>query len=84
MGTVAEDVFSKALGLPEADRAELARRLLLSLEPEATEQVTAQEEAWAALIEERARSIDEGRATLVPWEEVRARLKRSLAESRKS
>lgn len=84
MSIASEDLLVKALELPEADRAELAHRLLRSLEPEISDREPGYEEAWAALIEERSRSIDEGRATLIPWEEARVRLRRSFAKGRES
>ena len=65
------ELFREASELPDADRAELAGRLLESLHGKADENVEA---AWAEEIERRIRQIDSGEVTTIPWEEVRARL----------
>lgn len=61
-------VASAALSLPEAERAELAARLLNSLDGPPDEDA---EEAWKAEI---ARRAADGGAATVPWAEVRAAL----------
>ncbi len=73
------ELLSQLLDLPVADRAEIACRLLLSLEPEGPERDPDWEESWKAEIEARLLAIDEGRTTLIPWEEVRDRLRQSLS-----
>jgi putative addiction module component (TIGR02574 family) len=64
-------IIAEALKLPEQERLEIAERLYESLDgppdPDA-------EEAWAAEIERRLRSIDSGEAVLIPWEEARRRI----------
>jgi putative addiction module component (TIGR02574 family) len=66
-----EKLFREASDLSEADRAELAGRLLDSLETERDEGVEA---AWAEEVERRIRQIDSGEVKTIPWEEVRAKL----------
>jgi putative addiction module component (TIGR02574 family) len=71
MSPTVEKLFREASDLPEADRAELAGRLLDSLESERDEGVEA---AWAEEVERRIRQIDSGEVKTIPWEEVRAKL----------
>jgi len=68
METQFGSVSSAALSLPEAERAELAARLLDSLDGPPDDDAG---EAWKAEIARRA--ADRGAAT-VPWAEVRAAL----------
>ena len=65
------DLFQEASQLPENDRAELAGRLLDSINGEPDRNV---ELAWAKEVERRVREIDSGEVSTIPWEEVRARL----------
>jgi len=72
MKPVVEDVVRQALKLDEHDRAEVAARLLDSLEqvePEA-------EDVWAAELERRAAELESGAFQGVPWEDLRERLVR--------
>ncbi len=71
MGRSVQDLFREASKLPENDRAELAGRLLESLERPADADVEA---AWAEEIERRIRQIDAGELKTIPWEQVRAEL----------
>ena len=61
--------------LTEAERAELAGLLLESLEPGGDPDA---EKAWIAEVERRMEQIDSGQAQLVPWEQVRTRLRSRL------
>jgi putative addiction module component (TIGR02574 family) len=70
----AKKVLSLALDLPQHERAELASRLLASLEDE-DEGV---DEAWAREIERRCRALDSGEATTSDWNEFRARVERDI------
>ena len=72
MTTNAKDVLDAALALPIKKRAQIVDRLLQSLEerlPVATEQAEI-DAAWAKEIERRVREIDEGRAKLIPADDV--------------
>lgn len=71
MGRTLQELFREASELPENDRAELAGRLLESLEGPAEPDVEA---AWAEEIERRIRQIDSGEVQTIPWEQVRAEL----------
>ena len=68
-------VFRDASELSEQDRATLAGLLIDSLETEVDPDV---EEAWAAEIARRVAHIESGEAKLIPWEEVRRRLRERL------
>ena len=71
------ELFHEASQLSEAERAELAGRLLESLHGEPDEGVEA---AWAQEIERRVREIDTGDVKTIPWSEVRAKLHARLGE----
>ncbi len=70
-----EQVLREALDLPEKERAEVAARLLESLDPEKEDDVDA---AWAAEIEKRCADLDAGRTTTLDWEDVRRRIEREI------
>jgi putative addiction module component (TIGR02574 family) len=74
MTRIVEDLYAKASELPSEDRAELAGRLLASIEEESDEGV---EEAWAAEIERRMADFRAGRVKTIPWSELRAHLHRT-------
>ena len=74
--SVAPDLFSKVLGLPGPDRAELAHRLLLRLETEPFGHDC--EGAWAAESEQRAKAIDSGKANATDWREAVERMRQNL------
>ncbi len=67
-----EEVVRQALALDEDDRAEVAARLLDSLEetePEA-------EDVWVAELERRAAELESGAVQGISWEDLRERLMR--------
>jgi putative addiction module component (TIGR02574 family) len=70
MGAEALRILESALALSENERAELAAKLLDSLDEGSDPDA---EEAWAAEITKRAESVLRGEAKLVPWEEVQAK-----------
>lgn len=64
--------MDEALALPAEDRAALVDALSASLEPvELTNE-------WRIEIQRRIDAIERGEAELVPWDEVRARLRARL------
>lgn len=67
----AEAVLKEALSLGESERAEIAGRLLESIEPPAEADV---ERAWREEVRRRVAQIDAGEARLIPWDEVREQL----------
>jgi putative addiction module component (TIGR02574 family) len=73
MTRAVEELYEQASHLPAEDRAELAGKLLESIEHPPDEGV---EEAWAAEIERRMAEYRAGRVKTIPWSEVRAHLHR--------
>jgi putative addiction module component (TIGR02574 family) len=67
-------IFEEALRLPERERADLAGRLILSLHPDADEQVEA---AWAAEIDRRLDGFEASKARSVPWSQVKKSLRQA-------
>jgi putative addiction module component (TIGR02574 family) len=65
------NILKQALKLPPEARAALAGSLLDSLDEPLDR---AAELAWEAEIASRIREIDEGKVTLIPWAEARARI----------
>ncbi|MEO8382277.1 MAG: addiction module protein [Acidobacteriota bacterium] len=74
MTRAVEVLYEQASQLSEEDRAELAGKLLESIDDPADEGV---EEAWAAEIERRLADYRAGRVKTIPWSEVRAQLHRA-------
>lgn len=74
-----EDLYEEASQLTENDRAELAGRLLESLDGEPDPAV---EMAWATEIERRIKEIENGEVELIPWETVREELWRRSNEAK--
>ena len=68
-------VLEQALSLPEEDRAEIAARLLESLDDGDREGVDA---AWAQEIDRRCEALDKGDAVTSDWNEFRARIERDV------
>jgi putative addiction module component (TIGR02574 family) len=74
--SVTEELLSRALQLPEAERAVLTRCLLLSLEPETFDEDSAA--AWDAELEARLARVDQGPFTARDWREALAHIRQSL------
>jgi putative addiction module component (TIGR02574 family) len=72
--SIVEDLFAKAVTLPEDDRAALAALLLDSLEDEAIEEDV--EQAWAAEVQRRMANYRAGNVQTIGWTELRERLHR--------
>jgi putative addiction module component (TIGR02574 family) len=60
-----------ALRLPESERADLAARLIDSLDPGADDDAEA---AWSEEIRRRVDDLKNGRVRSIPWDEVRRML----------
>jgi len=76
----AQELLREALTLPVDERANVAAELLASLDEPATADPAAVEAAWAREIERRARRVMTGESVGEPWEDVRARVGRRLAD----
>ncbi len=70
-----KQIEEEVLHLPEDERAELARKLLLSLDEPSEHEI---EEEWLAEAQRRARELDEGTVQPVPADEVRRKARRFL------
>jgi putative addiction module component (TIGR02574 family) len=77
--SVADELLSRALTLPEAERATLARQLLLSLEPDDFDADA--EAAWVAELKARLARVKQGRFTARDWREAVADIRQSLSDS---
>ena len=62
------EIETAALHLPEEDRAELAQKLLLSLDIPSENEIA---EGWLGEAQRRAHELDQGVVKPVPAEEVR-------------
>jgi putative addiction module component (TIGR02574 family) len=71
----AEKVLSEALTLDTRERAEIAAKLIASLDGERDEDVEA---AWAAEVDRRMREVEAGHAKLVPWAEIERRVEKEI------
>ena len=71
MKSEVEELVRKALELTEQDRAEVAARLLDSLEEDEDAEVDL---VWTTEIERRGRELESGAIAAIPWEDLRARL----------
>jgi putative addiction module component (TIGR02574 family) len=69
--TKTKQLLNEALGLPDNERAELATRMIDSLDLAGDEDVDA---AWADEIERRCMALDSGEATVSDWSDVRDRI----------
>ena len=69
-------VLNEALELAPAERAELARLLLLSLESTALDSDA--DQAWAREIEERAQRAESAKQPLSDWRSAIERVRNSL------
>jgi len=80
MTSRAQELLREALTLPVAERADVAAELLASLDETPASDPEEVEAAWAREIERRARRVMSGESIGEPWEDVRTRVIRRLAE----
>jgi hypothetical protein len=71
----APEVLHAALCLGPAERAEIAHRLLLSLDPVVDDDA---EQGWADEIRRRLRALREGRVALRDWDDVLPEIQQSI------
>jgi putative addiction module component (TIGR02574 family) len=74
MTDAADRLLKDALALPDRDRAQIAARLLESLDAVSDEDPDEVEALWAAEIERRCDVLDAGTAKTHPWTDVRREL----------
>ena len=68
MNATAKQLYDRALSLSDRERAELAARLIESLDRDTDEATDA---AWDAEIKSRIEELDNGKITAIPWPEAR-------------
>jgi putative addiction module component (TIGR02574 family) len=68
MEPTAQQLFASALHLPDSERAELAARLIESLDSQVDDDLDV---AWGAEIRSRLAELDSGKVTTIPWPEAR-------------
>ena len=78
MSGAAKKVLESALSLPPEDRERIADELWDSLEHGDDE--ASVEKAWEEELARRTKDIEEGRAELVAWEDVKAEIAKRLRE----
>jgi len=71
----AKKLLDDALRLPEQQRAEMATRLLESLDEADLSDV---DDAWAAEIERRCAAVDTGDSVTSDWNEFRRRIEHDI------
>jgi putative addiction module component (TIGR02574 family) len=76
MSTTAQKLCIEALSLPRMSRAEIAERLLSSLDENAD---AGSERAWKLEIRRRRREIREGKTKLIPADEVMRSARRAIS-----
>lgn len=72
MNQNSQELLAQALDLSPSERGRLAAMLIDSLETEVDEDADA---TWAEEIQRRVEDIDQGRVQLIPWSEVRRRMR---------
>ena len=75
MSLLGKRVLQDALDLSDEERAEVAAKLIQSLDGDAESDV---DEAWAAEIERRCVALDAGETVTSDWDEVRRRIEAEI------
>ncbi len=77
MAVLAEQIYEQAINLPIDDRLILIDKLMRSTNLPFREDI---DQAWAKEVERRYKEIDEGRAKLIPGEEVFEKVKKRFSK----
>lgn len=78
MTAMADRVLQDALTLSEQERAEIAARLIESLDVAPEGEAAEVEAAWAAEIERRCAALDAGTTGTTSWEELRRQIEAEI------
>jgi putative addiction module component (TIGR02574 family) len=78
MTAMADRLLQEALSLSERERAEVAARLIESLDAVGEDKTAEVEAAWAAEIERRCAALDTGTTGTTAWEDVRRQIKAEI------
>jgi putative addiction module component (TIGR02574 family) len=76
---MSDELLQAVLSLPASQRAELAHKLLQSLEPEASPEI---QQAWVDELVRRARELETGAVKAIPWPEAKADILAQLQKRR--
>ena len=76
---MSDELLQAVLSLPASQRAELAHKLLQSLEPEFSPAV---QQAWADELLRRARELEAGTVRAIPWPEAKTDILAELQKRR--
>jgi putative addiction module component (TIGR02574 family) len=71
----ARELLAEVLELPPRERAEVAARILDSLDEGSDSDV---DEAWARELERRAEAVDSGEVVTTDWNVLRERIEREI------
>jgi len=74
MNQKSEAIVSDAMLMSDEDRAMIAERLIASLDHEFEKDT---EIAWQSELQKRIDEIDSGKVICIPWEQVRAQLRKN-------
>lgn len=77
MAELTEKLYEQALDLPIEDRLDLIEKLLESTNLPTQKDI---DQAWAAEVESRSKSLDRGKSRLIPGEEVFGKIKHSFTK----
>ncbi len=77
MAVLAEQIYEQAINLPIDDRLILIDKLMRSTNLSFQEDI---DQAWVKEVERRYNEIDEGRAKLIPGEEVFKKVKKRFSK----
>ena len=75
MTDMADKLLQDAMGLSEQERAEIAARLIESLDVVSDGEAAEVEVSWTAEIERRCAALDAGKTGTTDWEDVRRQIK---------
>jgi putative addiction module component (TIGR02574 family) len=78
MAVLAEQIYEQAINLPIDDRLILIDKLMRSTNLPFQEDI---DQVWAKEVERRYKEIDEGRAKLIPGEEVFEKVKKRFSKN---
>ena len=78
----ASEVLNAAMSLESNERAEIAHKLLLSLESDAFDENV--DQAWAEEIQRRLTAIREGRVELRDWDEALSEMRQAIDSKRQT
>ena len=78
MTAMADKLLQDALALPEKERAEIAARLIESLDIGQEGEAAEVEVAWAAEIERRCAALDADTTGTTSWDELRRQIKAEI------